>query len=48
MAELDLDIKYPALVYAAFWPRNACPPEKGIVAGDGSDRNVAQILFREV
>ena len=48
MAELNLDVKYSALVDATFWPRNACPPEKRVVTRDGSDGNVTQILFLEV
>ena len=48
MAELDLDVEYSALVDATLWPRNACPPEKRVVIGDGSDGNVTRILFLEI
>jgi len=47
MAECDLDVEYPAFIDASLWPGNACPPKKGIVI-DGTDRNVAQVLFLEV
>jgi len=47
MAEHDLDVEHPTFINAALWPGNACPPKKGIVI-DGSDRNVAQVLFLEV
>ncbi len=48
MAELNLNVKDTTLVDAAFWPRNARPPEKRIIISDGSDGNVTQILFLEV
>ena len=48
MAELNLYVEYSPFVDATFWPRDACPPEKRIIAGDGSDGNVTQILFLEV
>jgi len=48
MAELNLYVEYTPFVDATFWPRDACPPEKGTIAGDGSDRNVTQVLFLEV
>jgi hypothetical protein len=48
MAELNLNVKDTTLVDAAFWPRNARPPEKRIIISDGSDRNVTQILLLEV
>jgi hypothetical protein len=48
MAELNLGIEYSTLVDTTLWPRNACPPEKRIVIGDGSDRNVTQVLLLEV
>jgi len=48
MAEPNFYTEYSPFVEATLWPGDACPPEKGIIAGDGSDGNVTQILFLEV
>lgn len=47
MAECNLDIKCASFVNAPLGPGDACLPEEGIIV-DGSDRNVAQVLFLEI
>lgn len=48
MAERNLYVKHSSFVNATLWAGNACPPEKRVIIGDGSDRNVTQVLFLEV
>lgn len=46
--ENNLNIKHASLVYATFWARNACSPQERVIVGDGSDRNVTQVLLLKV
>lgn len=48
MTKRNLNTVYTPFVNTAFGAGNTCPPEEGIVIGDGSNRHPTQVFLPEV